>query len=122
MFSCLTRDPHAVEYAKRVVQLTAVVFVSSFNGSPSRRNPSIRRRDPLHLVRKEGKQIESTMMGILYSTIRNQRIWLKMRSNFAWLDGIVQKRGTDEDRRDTVGIKGDWLTSLRKIWKCRRRG
>jgi len=91
MFTSLSRNSDATNDTDCMVKLVTVLFITSFDGPPSRRNHATRSTDPLHLVRTEGQQIKAPLMRMLSSTVGHRSERVEMGPNLAWVDRVVHQ-------------------------------
>jgi len=117
VFTAFTRDSNTIDMSKAMVKLTTVLFISTFDGTFTRRNSSIGSTDPLHLSRNEWEKIISSMMRHLSTSVGYSNERLKMRSDLARVDRVLHECGTEEDRADSIGVEARGLTGLIRAWE-----
>jgi hypothetical protein len=115
MFSCLSRNFDTVNECNSMIELGAVVLIAALNRPPAMRDMAMRCLHPLHLVRPEGQQIESSIVGMLTASIRHRHARAKMRTDLARVDRVLHQCGSDVYGRDAVRVMERRLADVLQV-------
>lgn len=104
MFSRLTRNPSIIHATHCMIQIAPILLITPSNRIPIMRDTSETRTNPFHgLWVKLQKVILPLMLYLSISIWHTSGNW-KMRCDSAWMDRLLEDRGSNEDRRNTVCI------------------
>jgi hypothetical protein len=69
MLSSLSWDSDTINNSHGVIELTAILLVTAFDGSPAGGNYAMGGVHKLHLVWPEGEEVESAVVGIFRPSV-----------------------------------------------------
>lgn len=72
---------------KSVIELASMLFVSSFNWTSARRNPTLFGPNPLHGIRIKWQKVVSSIVFVLSTTVRNTSRRMKVGANLTGVNG-----------------------------------